>query len=145
MDWTGIEPGPLWWESIDCQRHDTAKLWSSGLFNQGLTVRVNTETFAVLCGNAQSVSEDCVCGNLAAEEMKANDGRVYGHVVWQYQQQGRTAENYIMRSILIYTSQPTWFTWSSHRAEMGRTCCMYWEKRNAHMALTWRKEITWEI
>lgn len=71
MDWTGIELGPLCWETSDCQSHDIAKLWSLGLFNQGLTVKVNTETSAVLCGNALSVSEHCVCGNLAAEEMDA--------------------------------------------------------------------------
>jgi hypothetical protein len=47
-----------------------AKLWSSHLYNQGLTVKVNTETFAVLCGHALSVPELYVCGNLATEEME---------------------------------------------------------------------------
>ena len=78
MDWTGIEPGSLWWKTSDCQSHDTAKLWSLGLFNQGLTVKVNTETSAVLCGNTLSASEHCVCGNLAAEEMEVK----WRHRLW---------------------------------------------------------------
>jgi len=70
--WTGMEFHlGLCGERLVTVRAMTAKLWSSSLFTQELTVNVNTETSAVLCGNTLSVSEHCVYGNLAAGEMEA--------------------------------------------------------------------------